>query len=204
MARCGVSVQKSVVLALACLLLAGSGCSYTNKARPTTTPHANSIRSLQTKTALSTSVMQLTSPAFTDKQTLPTAYTCDGAGTNPPLTITSVPEVAASLALIVDDPDAPRSTFVHWVVFNISPATEHILENSVPAAALAGTNSAGKNEFIGACPPNGAHRYFFKLFALDTKLALPAAATAADVTAAMNNHILDQAQLMATYERPKK
>lgn len=202
MVRCGVSVQKSVVLALACLLLAGAGCSY--QKQPASAPRANSIRSLQTKTALPTSVMQLTSPAFTDKQTLPTAYTCDGAGTNPPLTITSVPEGAASLALIVDDPDAPRSTFVHWVVFNISPATEHILENSMPAAALAGTNSAGKNEFIGACPPNGAHRYFFKLFALDTKLALPAAATAADVTAAMNNHILDQAQLMATYERPKK
>lgn len=145
--------------------------------------------------------LQLTSPAFPHDGMIPPEHTCDGADGNPPLAIRNVPEKTRSLALIVDDPDAPRGTWVHWVVWNIAPDTTEILADSVPAGALQGTNDFGKPGYGGPCPPSGTHRYFFKLYALDSSLALKAGATKAQLEEAMKGHILEKAERIGLYRR---
>jgi Raf kinase inhibitor-like YbhB/YbcL family protein len=145
--------------------------------------------------------MEITSRSFTEGGTIPARYTCDGDDVNPSLTIGTVPEKAQSLALIMDDPDAPVGTWVHWVVWNMTPAHGVIQENSAPEGAVQGRNSWGKNRYGGPCPPSGSHRYFFKLFALDTLLTLPASADKGLLEKAMHGHILAEAQCMGTYKR---
>lgn len=142
--------------------------------------------------------MELKSAAFSDKGDLPPKYTCDGANVNPPLTINNIPGSAKSLALIVDDPDAPRGDWVHWVVWNI-PVTETIDEDSVPGEQ--GVNDFGANIYKGPCPPSGTHRYFFKAYALDAMLNLPKSTTKAGMEKAMRGHILAKAELIGTYSR---
>lgn len=142
----------------------------------------------------------LQSPAFHDEEMIPARYTCQGQDINPPLEIAGLPEHTATLVLIFDDPDAPMGTWVHWVVWNILPGT-NIAENSVPTNALQGKNSWGKNSYGGPCPPSGTHRYFFKLYALDTALSLPQTATKADVEKAMKGHILGETTLMGKYRK---
>jgi len=115
---------------------------------------------------------QITSPVFENNGFIPKKYTCDGVDINPQLLIANVPSETKSLALIVDDPDAPAGTWVHWVVWNISPQTHEIKENSVPNGANQGLNDFRKRSYGGPCPPSGTHRYFFKLYALDTILTL--------------------------------
>ncbi len=107
--------------------------------------------------------MKLTSPTFTNNSNLPTKYTCDGQGINPPLVISGVPANAQSLALISDDPDAPIGTFVHWLVWNIDSKITEIKENSIPQGASLGKTSAGTTGYVAPCPPSGTHRYFFKV-----------------------------------------
>ncbi|GAB4371625.1 MAG: YbhB/YbcL family Raf kinase inhibitor-like protein [Deltaproteobacteria bacterium] len=143
----------------------------------------------------------LTSPAFSHNGMIPAKYTCDGADVNPPLSIDGVPEKAKSLALIVDDPDAPRGTWVHWVVWNIPADTRVIPEGTVPPGALQGTNDFGSRKYGGPCPPSGTHRYFFKLYALDAPLALPPGATKAQVEKAMSGHLLGKAETVGLYRR---
>ena len=147
--------------------------------------------------------MIIKSSAFQNKELIPSKYTCDGEDINPPLEIEGVPEEAKSLVLIVDDPDAPMGTWVHWVVWNISPEIKHIGEDSIPAAAGAqeGMTDFGRPGYGGPCPPSGTHRYFFKLYALDTELDLPASARKEDVEEAMKGHILDSATLVGLYKR---
>lgn len=150
--------------------------------------------------------MRLSSPAFRHNTLMPSRYTCQGFDVNPPLRIREVPEEAKSLVLIVDDPDAPdpkapKMVWDHWVVWNIDPSTEEIEEDRLPAGAVQGRNSWGRNDYGGPCPPIGTHRYFFKLYALDTTLDLPGTATKADVEAAMDGHVLDQAELIGTYRK---
>jgi len=145
--------------------------------------------------------MLLTSPAFSHNQTMPKKYTCDDADINPPLEISDVPAEAKSLVLIVDDPDAPRGDWVHWTVWNIDPETKRLEENSVPAGATEGTTDFSRTGWGGPCPPSGTHRYFFKLFALDTTLDLPATARKAEIEAAMARHLLARAELMGLYQR---
>ncbi len=145
--------------------------------------------------------MKLSSPAFVDNGAIPADYTCDGRDVNPPLRIESVPGAARSLALIVDDPDAPVGMWVHWVVWNIDPKSREIGENSVPAGAVQGKNDWRRTSYGGPCPPSGAHRYFFKLYALDTMLNLGAGTTKADLEKAMSGHVLAQAQLIGVYKR---
>lgn len=142
--------------------------------------------------------MKITSSAFQDHGNIPSQYTCDGANINPPLTIAGVPEKAQSLVLIVDDPDAPKGTWVHWVVWNIPPSTTEITENSVPG--IQGMTNFGKNEYGGPCPPSGTHRYFFKLYALDKKLNLGSKATKKDVERGMKQHVIGQAELVGLYK----
>ena len=145
--------------------------------------------------------MTLTSPAFTDGATIPSKYTCDGADISPPLDIGNVPDGAKSLALIVDDPDAPVGTWVHWVLWDIPAQTREILENSIPAGTQQGRNDWKRNGYGGPCPPSGTHRYFFKLYALDMPLALGAGTTKKDLERAMDGHVLAHTELKGTYRR---
>ncbi len=147
--------------------------------------------------------MTITSGAFVDRGQIPAKYTCDGEGVNPPLTISGVPVGTKSLSLIVDDPDAPGGTWTHWVLWNIKPDTANISKNSVPVGAVVGINSWPKNEYGGPCPPAGSHRYFFKLYALDTELTIPITGNAGELMNTMAGHILTQTELVGNYSRKK-
>jgi Raf kinase inhibitor-like YbhB/YbcL family protein len=142
--------------------------------------------------------MKISSPAFGTNQKIPKKYTCDGEDISPSLMIDEIPEGTETLALIVDDPDAPAGTWVHWVVFNI-PVTNRIEEGEVTGNQ--GINDFRKERYGGPCPPSGTHRYFFKLYALDQELGLSEGASRRDVEAAMGGHILAQAELIGLYER---
>lgn len=152
--------------------------------------------------------LKLTSTAFVEGGTIPSQYTCDGQNVSPPLAWSDLPEAAKTLALIADDPDAPRGTWVHWVVYQI-PATERGLPENVPAretlddGARQGKNDFKNTAYGGPCPPSGTHRYFFKLYALDTDLNLPPGATKDQLLKSMEGHILAQGQLMGRYARQR-
>lgn len=142
--------------------------------------------------------MKITSPEFQNNQLMPSKFTCDGEDINPALSIENIPEGTKSLALIIDDPDAVSGTFVHWVIFDI-PVNPEIKENSVPGKQ--GANSAGAKRYHSPCPPSGTHRYFFKIYALDTMLNLDEGTTKAQLEKAMENHILGKAELIGLYKR---
>jgi len=131
-------------------------------------------------------------------QPIPTTYTCEGNDINPPLDIGGIPDKAHSLVLIVDDPDAPGKTWVHWLVWNI-PITHHIKENSVPGEQ--GWNDFKRIAWGGPCPPSGTHRYFFKVYALDTLLELSSKTTKKELEQAMGEHILAFGELVGVYKR---
>ncbi len=143
--------------------------------------------------------MQLTSTAFGNEQPIPERYTCDGEDVSPPLAIAGTPEGTQTLALVMDDPDAPRGVWDHWVAFDIVPRSE--IPEDVGPLGVAGANSWGRTGYGGPCPPSGTHRYFFTVYALDTQLALGPGASKADMLAAVEGHVLDQATLMGTYAR---
>jgi len=146
--------------------------------------------------------MQLTSPDFQHNGNIPARFTCQGDDVSPTLQIASVPEGAKSLVLIVDDPDAPMGNWDHWVVFNILPDVTRISEGTVPAApAVLGWNDFGRVEWGGPCPPSGTHRYFFKLYALDTMLSLRKGARKKDVEKAIQGHILEKTELIGLYKK---
>lgn len=145
--------------------------------------------------------MQLTSPTFKNNTSLPKDYSCDGKGINPPLAIFEAPKDAKSMALIVTDPDAPMGTFTHWVVYNIDPLTKEISENSVPTGSVQGKTSVGKPGFVAACPPNGQHRYFFALYALDTMLPADSNMDRLALEKVMKGHVLNSSVLLGLYKR---
>lgn len=151
--------------------------------------------------------MKLQSTGFADGSPIPTKYTADGADVSPPLTWSEVPAGTQAFALICDDPDAPRGTWVHWVLFNLPPDTTSVPEKvpaakTLPSGAKHGTNDFKKPGYGGPSPPPGKpHRYFFKLYALDAPLQLAEGATMAQVEQAMKGHVLEQAQWMGTYGR---
>lgn len=150
---------------------------------------------------LHTLPMQLTSTAFAENETIPASYTCDGDGINPPLAFEAVPDSAASLVLIMDDPDAPAGVWDHWVVWNIDPSTTTV-EEGVEPVGVRGTTTSQTTCYVPPCPPGGEHRYVFTLYALDTKLELPDGANRQEVDQAMDGHILEQAELIGRYSRP--
>jgi hypothetical protein len=166
--------------------------------------HSSNTSSMTTK-------LSLTSPAFEQGSSIPSQFTCDAENISPPLLISGVPEGAKSLALLMDDPDIPQvfkdqrgiDSFDHWTLFNISPETTEIAQGGV--TGVAGANGAGENAYTGPCPPAeyepSEHRYFFRLYALDTELSLQAGAKKAEVLAAMEGHILGEAELMGRYKR---
>jgi Raf kinase inhibitor-like YbhB/YbcL family protein len=148
--------------------------------------------------------MKLTSPNITHEMTIPPQFTCDGENKSPELAWDDAPTDAKSFALIVDDPDAPHGTWVHWVVFNIPAGVTKLPEGTTdfPKLGTQGSTSFnGKNAYGGPCPPTGTHRYFFKLYALDTVLNLSTGASKSDLEAAMNGHVLAEATLMGRYAR---
>ena len=155
--------------------------------------------------------MKLTSPAFKQGEAIPKKHTCEGSDTSPTLSWTDVPQRTKSFALIVDDPDAPPGTWVHWVLFDIPGDARGMEEGSAKTAQLPngakngaswGVDSFSRMGYSGPCPPAGKpHRYFFKLFALDVKLGLPPKSTVAQVEKAMSGHVLGKAELMGTFGR---
>jgi Raf kinase inhibitor-like YbhB/YbcL family protein len=149
--------------------------------------------------------MIITSPAFQQGMPIPSQYTCDGSNAHPPLIFSDVPQHAQSLVLIMDDPDVPKNIrpdgmWDHWIVFNMPAHTREIAEGA-RANGVYGKNTGGKNEYGGPCPPDREHRYFFKLYALDTLLNVAEGASKKEVEQAMQGHILAQAELMGTYDR---
>src|SRR5947209_16672339 len=145
--------------------------------------------------------MQITSQAFTNGGKIPDKYTMYGENRIPPIHIEQVPEKARSLALVVDDPDAPKGTFTHWLLFNVDPKTRDIKEDCVPVMATQGRNDFGEVQYGGPKPPSGEHRYFFKAYALDAVLPLPRGSARAELEKAMTGHVLDEAKLMGRYAR---
>ncbi len=139
------------------------------------------------------------SPVFEANKPIPRKYSCDGSDVNPPITIEGIPKETKSLALMVDDPDAPMGTFDHWVVWNIPSSTTKIDENTVPGTE--GLNSARQVGYMGPCPPSGTHRYFFKVYALDIDLILGVNSKKKDVEKAIEGHVLGRGELMGTYRR---
>jgi Raf kinase inhibitor-like YbhB/YbcL family protein len=142
--------------------------------------------------------MQISSSEIKHGQMIPVKFTCQGEDINPELDIAGIPPEAKSLVLVVDDPDAAMGTWVHWIVFDI-PVTKRIEENSIPGKQ--GTNTAGRRDYHGPCPPSGTHRYFFKIFALDTVLKLKEGIGIGDLEKAMQDHILEKCELMGLYKK---
>lgn len=151
--------------------------------------------------------IKITSTAFNYGSDIPSEFTCDGSNISPPLSWSDVPSDAKSLALLVSDPDAPSGTFTHWLLFNLPTGIGGLSENLPPSerlenGALQGKNGFGKFGYGGPCPPAGnAHRYFFRFYALDTKLDLGSGITLQEINNAMKGHILEEAELMGTYSR---
>jgi len=154
--------------------------------------------------------LRLTSAAFQDEGMIPRTYTCDGSDQSPPLEWSGVPEKARSLALICDDPDAPGGTWSHWVIYNMAPQARMLGEGLAPTeqlklegdlSARQGKNDFGKIGYGGPCPPRGTHRYFFRLYALETELDPGAGATRSTVLRAMDGHIIAEGRLMGKYSR---
>lgn len=146
--------------------------------------------------------MEMKSSAFKPGEPIPAEYTCDGRDVNPPLEFSGIPAGARSLVLIVDDPDAPSGTWVHWTVWNIDPRSSGVLENGQFEGATEGMTDSGRPGYGGPCPPGGLHRYFFKLYALDKRLdGLQKEAGIRSLMAAMDGHILEKAELVGVYSK---
>ena len=159
------------------------------------TPHT---LPLEQDKAVSYKKMEVTSAVFKENGFIPGRHTSDGKNVNPPLNIDHIPKEAMSLAIIVDDPDAPAGTWVHWVMWNI-PVTHHLKENDAPGAQ--GMNDFSKHIYSGPCPPKGTHRYFFKVYALDCKLEIPVSSNKTDLEKAMGGHIIGFGELIGLYRR---
>lgn len=151
-------------------------------------------------------ILKVTSPAFEHKGMIPSKYTADGADMSPPIRWQGVPDGTNSIAIICDDPDAPMGTWVHWLVWNIPPETAGLDEDVRPDAVLKnricqGTTDFGRIGYGGPAPPSGTHRYFFKVYALDTMLDLAADSVKQELEIAMEGHILSKGELVGTYCR---
>lgn len=144
---------------------------------------------------------KLTSPAFHHGSQIPSRYTCDGDDINPYLAIQGAPAAARSLALIMEDPDAPGGTLVHWLMWDISPEVKEIKEHTVPFGARQGVNSFEVDGYSGPCPPTGSHRYIFRLVALNTRPKLAETATREELERTMEGHIIATTELVGTYAR---
>lgn len=201
------TIPKQIIIILVFLLIIGGIFYYLSQRseeKETSelelkTPESEEVE--KTSPEGKTQNMKIESPAFAGNESIPSKYTCDGKDVNPPLKFSEIPGDSESLILIVDDPDAPGGTWVHWTIWNIAPETKEIGEASVPEGAVEGITDFGEPGYGGPCPPSGTHRYFFKLFALDTTLDLDSSAKKKDIEKAMEGHVLDRAQLIGLYSR---
>ncbi|MDD5169886.1 MAG: YbhB/YbcL family Raf kinase inhibitor-like protein [Syntrophales bacterium] len=153
-------------------------------------------------------MMEITSSAFADGRSIPKKYACEGEDISPPLAWRNLPSRAKSLALIVDDPDAPGGMWVHWVVYNIPSSVKQLDEHMKPERETdigirQGANDWGRIGYGGPCPPSGTHRYYFKLYALDVMLDLKPGASKSLLMNTMKNHIVEEARLIGNYKRMK-
>lgn len=215
-----MSKQLSILILTCCLALIAAGCAPAPEPAqepvpvmeeeaveeviptdtplpPTEKPKEDEAVTEEEETAMDK--MTLTSPAFAQEEAIPLKFSCDGDGLSPELAWAGVPEGAASLVLIMDDPDAPVGTWDHWLLFDMPPDLEGLAQGST--AGTEGNNSWNRTGYGGPCPPGGTHRYFFKLYALDTTLDLPAGTPKGALEAALEGHILGQTKLMGTYTR---
>jgi Raf kinase inhibitor-like protein, YbhB/YbcL family len=184
-------------LMLSSIVLAACTSSATTTSQPSALPISES-ESSATEATMS---LTLTSDAFANGQSIPAKYSCVGKNISPALAWNDPPAGTQSFALIVDDPDAPMGTWVHWVLFNI-PANMHSLQENMDTSAMsAGKNSSGNMRYDGPCPPSGTHRYFFKLYALDSTLSLSPGVMKEQVLNAIKGHILAQGELMGTFSK---
>lgn len=142
--------------------------------------------------------LTISSPAFQNGADIPSKYTCQGENINPELDIAGIPKEAKTLALIMEDPDAPHGTFDHWLVWNINP-NDLITENSLPG--IPGRNSFGHIKYGGPCPPSGSHRYYFRIYALDTSLPIGEGVNKTTLISEMQGHIVAKGELMGRYEK---
>jgi Raf kinase inhibitor-like YbhB/YbcL family protein len=177
------------------------GCKMDRSASQNSVQPADSAASASKNVSLT-----ITSTAFANGGEIPKQYSCQGQGENPALEWTGVSKEAQSLALIVEDPDAPSGMFVHWVVFDLPPTSTGLTGNepksdTLMGTARQGTNGAGKIGWVPPCPPSGSHRYYFRLYALDTLLALPSQTDRTALLAAMNNHVIGTGTLMGTFKK---
>jgi len=147
--------------------------------------------------------MTIMSSSFIEGGGIPARFTCDGKNLSPDLKIGGTPPGAKSLLLIVDDPDAPRGTFTHWLMWNLKPDLKEIPVGSVPEGAVQGMNDFGRNNYGGPCPPTGTHRYYFRIYALDAVPALVASAERKAVDRAIEGHVLAAGTLMGRYTRAR-
>lgn len=189
------------------LLLLAAGCANTNNTAPDPSQNTTKTSTETNQTITPTNAMTITSTAFEHNELIPAKYTCDGENINPPLTFSNLPQNAKSFVLLMDDPDVPKNlkpdgVFDHWVVYNIPPTTKEFAENSAPPGTQ-GTNGAGKAAYTGPCPPDREHRYFFKLYALDTELDFPNPPSKSQVEQAMQGHIIAQSELMGRYNKQR-
>lgn len=143
--------------------------------------------------------MKISSSVFENNRAIPIEYTCDGEDINPPLSFADIPNEAQSLALLVEDSDAPTGSFIHWLIWNINPSTEDIEEGEVPLGAVEGINNTGSSGYSGPCPPSGIHHYHFRLLALDTSLSLKPSSTKEEFDEAVSGHTLAQTELVGLY-----
>jgi len=205
-----MNYRTLIIIFFALCFIAGAGIFFQVVKKNPATSSPQSIISQQEQKTNSDILtpMIITSPAFQQGASIPSQYTCDGSNTHPTLLFSDIPEGAQSLALLMDDPDVPKTLrpdgmWDHWVVFNMPAQTREISEGA-RANGVYGKNTGGKNEYGGPCPPDREHRYFFKLYALDTMLDLPEGASKKDVEQAMQGHILAQAELMGVYDRSSR
>jgi Raf kinase inhibitor-like YbhB/YbcL family protein len=209
-------MPRGPLLGIAVLLLAFTACAKSEKSPVTDTlaiTTDSSPQSHQTRSRPKNMPFILTSPAFAPNGSIPSKYTCEGGDTSPPLEWFGAPSDAKTLVLIVDDPDAPdpakpQRVYVHWVVYNIPASATKLPENAakagLPSGAAQGSNDWGKQTYGGPCPPIGRHRYFFKLYALDTVLDGLNNPTKTQLEKAMEEHLVGNAELIGTYQKTKQ
>lgn len=206
--------MRTIAIALLPLMLAACSKSEQQASGDTAAVVADTTANVSQSTpAPGAMAFTITSSAFAPNGSIPRQYTCEGSQTSPPVEWSGAPSGTKSFGLILEDPDVPdpakpERIYVHWVVYNIPAGTSAIPENAakagLPTGALHGNNDSKKQTYAGPCPPIGRHRYFFKLYALDTDLTFAAAPMKADLLKAMDRHILGTAELVGTYEKGKK
>lgn len=189
--------QKRLLIILAGIAVVVAGILFSRtflKKTPTTEP--DPIPTLSAPTGFTVS-----SPAFSNYSQIPDIYTCEGQNISPPINIYNVPEFTQSMVLVISDLDAPKGTFIHWLIWNITPDTTEIAQGSMPPGTGAGVNDFNHTEYSGPCPPSGEHRYELKIYALDKYLVFTEKARMPDVLDQMNTHVIAETQFYGIYSR---